>query len=111
MAASDEEARALLYSAELGYRHFYGHMQKVYSQLGRLAVFKTRPDMRDDEVTVDTFIEQRTIFGSPKTVQSQADHAAGDRGPVRDAAADHRGLGGTERGVGARIAGPASPRR
>ena len=46
-------------------------MHKVYSQLGRLAVFKTRPDMRDDEVTVDTFIEQRTIFGSPKTVQSK----------------------------------------
>jgi alkanesulfonate monooxygenase SsuD/methylene tetrahydromethanopterin reductase-like flavin-dependent oxidoreductase (luciferase family) len=68
VAATDEEARARLYAAEGGYRHFYGHMHKVYTQLGRLAVFKTRPDMRDDEVTVDTFIEQRTIFGSPKTV-------------------------------------------
>ena len=27
--------------------------------------------MRDDEVTVDTFIEQRTIYGSPKTVLSK----------------------------------------
>ena len=32
------------------------------------AILKTRPDMRDDEVTVDTFIEQRLIYGSPKTV-------------------------------------------
>jgi hypothetical protein len=46
-------------------------MHKVYSQLGRLGVFKPRPDMRDDEVTVDTLIEQRTIFGSPKTVLSE----------------------------------------
>ena len=57
-----------LYSAESGYRHFFGHMHKVYTQLGRLGVLKSRPDMRDDEVTVDTFIDQRTIFGSPKTV-------------------------------------------
>ena len=46
-------------------------MHKVYTQLGRLGVLKSRPDMRDDEVTVDTFIEQRTIFGSPKTVLSE----------------------------------------
>ena len=43
-------------------------MHKVYTQLGRLGVLKTRPDMRDDEVTVDTFIEQRLIYGSPRTV-------------------------------------------
>jgi hypothetical protein len=46
-------------------------MHKVYSQLGRLGVLKTRPDMRDDEVTIETFIEQRTIYGSPKTVLSE----------------------------------------
>jgi alkanesulfonate monooxygenase SsuD/methylene tetrahydromethanopterin reductase-like flavin-dependent oxidoreductase (luciferase family) len=71
VAATDAEARARVYSGESGYRHFYGHMHKVYSQLGRLSVFKTRPDMRDDEVTVDTLIEQRTTFGSPKTVLAE----------------------------------------
>jgi alkanesulfonate monooxygenase SsuD/methylene tetrahydromethanopterin reductase-like flavin-dependent oxidoreductase (luciferase family) len=71
VAATDEEARTRVYSPESGYRHFYGHMHKVYSQLGRLGVFKPRPGMRDDEVTVDTLIEQRTIFGSPKTVLSE----------------------------------------
>jgi alkanesulfonate monooxygenase SsuD/methylene tetrahydromethanopterin reductase-like flavin-dependent oxidoreductase (luciferase family) len=68
VAGTDEEARQRVYHPESGYRHFYGHMHKVYTQLGRLGVLKARPDMRDDEVTVDTFIDQRTIFGSPKTV-------------------------------------------
>jgi alkanesulfonate monooxygenase SsuD/methylene tetrahydromethanopterin reductase-like flavin-dependent oxidoreductase (luciferase family) len=68
IAATDEEARARVYSQESGYRHFFGHMHKVYSQLGRLGILKSRPDMRDDEVTVDTFIDKRLIFGSSKTV-------------------------------------------
>jgi alkanesulfonate monooxygenase SsuD/methylene tetrahydromethanopterin reductase-like flavin-dependent oxidoreductase (luciferase family) len=68
VAATDEEAEARVFSRESGYQHFFGHMRTVYAQLGRLGILKTRPDMRDDEVTVDTFIEQRTIFGSPQTV-------------------------------------------
>jgi len=81
VAATDEEARARVYSAESGYRHFYGHMHKVYGQLGRLGLLKSRPDMRDDEVTVETFIEQRTIFGSPKTVQSELAALRREAGP------------------------------
>ena len=81
VAATDEEARAHVYGAESGYRHFYGHMHKVYSQIGRLGVLKSRPDMRDDEVTVDTFIEQRTIYGSPKTVLSELIALRRDAGP------------------------------
>ncbi len=81
VAASDEEARARVYSAESGYRHFYGHMHKVYSQLGRLGGLKPRPDMRDDEVTVDTFIEQRAIFGSPDTVLAELIALRREAGP------------------------------
>ena len=81
VAATDDEARAHLYSAESGYRHFYGHMHKVYSQIGRLGVLKARPDMRDDEVTVDTFIERCTIYGSPKTVLAQLIALRRDAGP------------------------------
>ena len=81
VAATDEEARAHVYSTESGYRHFYGHMHKVYGQLGRLGIFKTRPDMRDDEVTVDTFIEQRTIYGSPKSVLSELIALRKEAGP------------------------------
>jgi alkanesulfonate monooxygenase SsuD/methylene tetrahydromethanopterin reductase-like flavin-dependent oxidoreductase (luciferase family) len=81
VAATDEEARTRVYAPDSGYRHFYGHMHKVYSQLGRLGVLKTTPDMRDDEVTVDTFIEQRTIFGSPQTVTSELIALRREAGP------------------------------
>lgn len=81
VAATDEEARARVYSPASGYRHFFGHMHKVYTQLGRLGVLKARPDMRDDEVTVDTFIEQRTIFGSAKTVLAELASLREQAGP------------------------------
>lgn len=68
LAPTDAEAHARAFSAESGYRHFFGHMHGVFSQIGRLAAFKTRPDMRDDAVTVDTFIEKCLILGSPATV-------------------------------------------
>ena len=38
VAGTDEEARARAFGAESGHRHFFGHMHKVYTQLGRLAV-------------------------------------------------------------------------
>jgi alkanesulfonate monooxygenase SsuD/methylene tetrahydromethanopterin reductase-like flavin-dependent oxidoreductase (luciferase family) len=81
IAGTDAEARTRVFGAESGYRHFYGHMHKVYTQLGRLGVLKTRPDMRDDEVTVDTFIEQRTIVGSPQTVLEQLIALRKEAGP------------------------------
>ena len=81
VAGSDEDARARVFHLESGYRQFYGHMHKVYRQLGRLGVFKPRPDMRDDEVTVDTLIEQRTIFGSPKTVLAELTAMRESAGP------------------------------
>jgi len=94
VAATDEEARARVYAADGGYRHFYGHMHRVYGHLGRLGVFKTRPDMRDEEVTVDTLIGQRTIFGSPKTVLSELialRRAAGPFGTLLLSAVDWSG--------------------
>jgi alkanesulfonate monooxygenase SsuD/methylene tetrahydromethanopterin reductase-like flavin-dependent oxidoreductase (luciferase family) len=81
VAATDEEARARVYSAESGYRHFFGHMHKVYTMIGRLGILKSRPDMRDDEVTVDTFIDKRLIFGSPKTVLAELIKLRRETGP------------------------------
>ena len=71
VAPSDAEARARAFSADSAYRHFFGHMHGVYTQIGRLGTLKTRPDMRDEDVTVDTFLDQRLILGSPKTVLNE----------------------------------------
>jgi alkanesulfonate monooxygenase SsuD/methylene tetrahydromethanopterin reductase-like flavin-dependent oxidoreductase (luciferase family) len=71
VAPTDEEAHARAFSAESPYRHFFGHMHGVFTHIGRLGVLKTRPGMRDDQVTVDTFIEQCLILGSPATVLNE----------------------------------------
>jgi alkanesulfonate monooxygenase SsuD/methylene tetrahydromethanopterin reductase-like flavin-dependent oxidoreductase (luciferase family) len=68
VAGTDEEARQRIFHPESGYRHFFGHMHKVYTQLGRLGTLKSHPDQPDSDITIDTFIEKRAIFGSPKTV-------------------------------------------
>jgi alkanesulfonate monooxygenase SsuD/methylene tetrahydromethanopterin reductase-like flavin-dependent oxidoreductase (luciferase family) len=81
VAATDEEARARVYSEESGYRHFFGHMHKVFSQLGRLSAFRSRPDQSDADVTVDTFIEKRLIFGSPRTVLAELIKLRQNSGP------------------------------
>jgi alkanesulfonate monooxygenase SsuD/methylene tetrahydromethanopterin reductase-like flavin-dependent oxidoreductase (luciferase family) len=71
VAPTDEEARARAFSAQSAYRHFFGHMHGVFAHIGRLGALKTRPDMRDEDVTVDTFLEKRLILGSPKTVLNE----------------------------------------
>jgi alkanesulfonate monooxygenase SsuD/methylene tetrahydromethanopterin reductase-like flavin-dependent oxidoreductase (luciferase family) len=81
VAPTDQEARARAFSAESGYRHFFGHMHGVFTHIGRLGTLKTRPDMRDDEVTVDTFLDQRMILGSPETVLNELLALRRDVGP------------------------------
>ena len=71
VAPTDREAHARAFGAESGHRHFFGHMHGVLSHAGRLGALKLRPGIRDDEITVDTFIEQRLILGSPRTVLNE----------------------------------------
>ena len=81
VAGTDEEAQTRVFAPDSGYRHFFGYMHQVLSGLGRLGTLKTRPDMRDDEVTVDSFIDQRVIYGSPKTVLAKLSHLRATTGP------------------------------
>jgi alkanesulfonate monooxygenase SsuD/methylene tetrahydromethanopterin reductase-like flavin-dependent oxidoreductase (luciferase family) len=68
VADSDAEAREHVMSAESSYRYYFGYMSEILRGLGRLAALKPRPDMSDDEVTVEGIIDSRVIFGSPQTV-------------------------------------------
>jgi alkanesulfonate monooxygenase SsuD/methylene tetrahydromethanopterin reductase-like flavin-dependent oxidoreductase (luciferase family) len=81
VAATDEEARARAYSAESGHRYFFGIMHKVFTTIGRLGSLKPRPDMRDDEVTVDMFMDRQMIVGSPKTVLNELIELRRQAGP------------------------------
>ncbi len=68
VAPSDAEARERVMSPESSYQYYFGYMSEILRGLGRLIALKPRPDMPDDEVTVEKIIESRVIFGSPKTV-------------------------------------------
>jgi len=50
------------------YQHYLGYMRTVFKNIGKLDALKSRPEMRDDEITVNGIIEERVIFGSPQTV-------------------------------------------
>jgi alkanesulfonate monooxygenase SsuD/methylene tetrahydromethanopterin reductase-like flavin-dependent oxidoreductase (luciferase family) len=68
VASSDAEARDHVSSARSAYRHYFAYFREILGGLGRLAALKPRPDMRDDEVTVEGILESRLIYGSPQTV-------------------------------------------
>ena len=68
VAASDEAARERVMSEQSSYRYYFGYMSEILRGLGRLVALKPRPDMPDDEVTVEKIIDSRVIFGSPRTV-------------------------------------------
>jgi len=71
VAASDAEARERVLSQQSSYRYYFGYMSEILRGLGRLIALKPRPDMPDDEVTVEKIIDSRVIFGSPRTVLDQ----------------------------------------
>jgi alkanesulfonate monooxygenase SsuD/methylene tetrahydromethanopterin reductase-like flavin-dependent oxidoreductase (luciferase family) len=68
VAASDAEARDRVMNERSAYHYYFGYMSEILRGLGRLIALKPRPDMPDDEVTVDKIIASRVIFGSPQTV-------------------------------------------
>ena len=68
VAGTDAEARARVYDERSAYRYAFGYLYEVLKRAGRLAGLKARPDMADEDVTVDSIIEARVIYGSPQTV-------------------------------------------
>jgi alkanesulfonate monooxygenase SsuD/methylene tetrahydromethanopterin reductase-like flavin-dependent oxidoreductase (luciferase family) len=71
VAGSDAEARERVFSADSSFRYTFGYLYEVLKRSGRLANLKPRPDMRDEDLTVDAIIEGRVIYGSPETVASR----------------------------------------
>jgi alkanesulfonate monooxygenase SsuD/methylene tetrahydromethanopterin reductase-like flavin-dependent oxidoreductase (luciferase family) len=68
VAPSDTEARDRVFSEQGSNRYFYAYMREVLSRVGLLSALKPRPDMSDDEATVDAITEGSVIYGSPKTM-------------------------------------------
>src|SRR5262245_32634626 len=68
VAGSDAEARERVFNAQSSYRYAFGYLFEVLKRAGRLAGLKSHPDQPDHEVTVESIIEARVVYGSPQTV-------------------------------------------
>ena len=49
-------------------RYFFTYMRDVLASVGILHILKPRPDMADEETTAEVLLNDRVIYGSPKTV-------------------------------------------
>jgi alkanesulfonate monooxygenase SsuD/methylene tetrahydromethanopterin reductase-like flavin-dependent oxidoreductase (luciferase family) len=68
VAGSDAEARQRVYSEQSAYRYAFGYLYEVLRRAGRLVGLKSHPGQPDGDVTVESVIEARVIYGSPQTV-------------------------------------------
>jgi alkanesulfonate monooxygenase SsuD/methylene tetrahydromethanopterin reductase-like flavin-dependent oxidoreductase (luciferase family) len=81
VAGTDAEARSRVFSPQSSYRYAFGYLLEVLTRAGRISGLKARPDMRDDEVTVDSIIESRVVYGSPQTVAQKLAACRDEVGP------------------------------
>ncbi len=82
VAATDEEARRRIMNPASAYQHYLGYMRTVFRNIGKLDSLKARPDMADSDITVNSIIEDRVIFGSPKTVAQKLIALREQCGPI-----------------------------
>ena len=71
VAPTDEEARRRIMDPRSAYQHYLGYMRTVLGNIGKLAALKPSPDIPDNELTVNSIIEAKVIYGSPRTVADQ----------------------------------------
>lgn len=82
VAGTDEEARRRIMDPRSAYQHYLGYMRTVFKNIGNLAALKSRPDMADDEISVNGLIEERVIFGAPQTVAQKLVALRKECGPI-----------------------------
>jgi alkanesulfonate monooxygenase SsuD/methylene tetrahydromethanopterin reductase-like flavin-dependent oxidoreductase (luciferase family) len=81
VAGSDAEARQRLHDKRSAYAHFFHHMHTVLSGLGRLSALKSDPAMPDSDLTIESMIDARVIYGSPDTVAQKLAALRAQAGP------------------------------
>jgi alkanesulfonate monooxygenase SsuD/methylene tetrahydromethanopterin reductase-like flavin-dependent oxidoreductase (luciferase family) len=67
VAGSDSEARDRMFSEHGANHYFYSYMLEVLSRVGLLGSLKPRPEMSDEEASVEVITEGSVIYGSPQT--------------------------------------------
>jgi alkanesulfonate monooxygenase SsuD/methylene tetrahydromethanopterin reductase-like flavin-dependent oxidoreductase (luciferase family) len=68
VAPSDGEAEDRVLGEQGSNRYFFTYMREVLSSVGLLVILKPRPEMPDDEASVEAITRECVTYGSPKTV-------------------------------------------
>ena len=71
---ADDDAIAQSYGrddANSPYRFYYSQMYKKMKKIGRMELFKTHRDQPDDEITLETVLDQLVITGTADSVAEQ----------------------------------------
>jgi alkanesulfonate monooxygenase SsuD/methylene tetrahydromethanopterin reductase-like flavin-dependent oxidoreductase (luciferase family) len=71
VADSQAQAEDYLAQQSCSLRVYFEYILNVLVSMNYVDIFKTRPDMADDEVTVDHCIKEMVIFGDSKSVVEQ----------------------------------------
>jgi len=68
VAPTDAEAEDRVHGDKGSNRYFFTYIRAALSGVGLLSILKPRPDMADDEATVEVITEGCVLYGSPKTL-------------------------------------------
>jgi alkanesulfonate monooxygenase SsuD/methylene tetrahydromethanopterin reductase-like flavin-dependent oxidoreductase (luciferase family) len=68
VAPSESEAHDRVLGDQGSNHYFFTYIREVLRSVGLLVILKPRPDMPDDEASVETITRECVICGSPKTV-------------------------------------------
>ena len=68
VAPTDAQAHDRVFGKAASNRYLFDYVRTVLNRVGLLSVMKPRPDMSDQEATVEAIIEGCTLYGSPRTM-------------------------------------------
>jgi len=68
VAATEAEARDRVYGEGASNRYFYTYIRAALGGVGLLSLLKPRPDMSDEDASVEAITEGCILYGSPKTM-------------------------------------------
>jgi alkanesulfonate monooxygenase SsuD/methylene tetrahydromethanopterin reductase-like flavin-dependent oxidoreductase (luciferase family) len=68
VAPTDAEAHDRVFGDEAANRYFFTYIRAALNGVGLLSILKPRPDMTDEQASVEVITEGCMLYGSPKTM-------------------------------------------
>jgi alkanesulfonate monooxygenase SsuD/methylene tetrahydromethanopterin reductase-like flavin-dependent oxidoreductase (luciferase family) len=68
VAPTDAEAHDRVFGEQASNHYLFDYVRTVLDRVGQLSIMKPRPEMSDEDATVEAIIDGCTLYGSPKTM-------------------------------------------